>query len=439
MIILIHPLPINLNFGTTITTNNLQSPTSRTTMTTPPYHDHSSTKKWKSWQSWKDQSKSQYHTHPSGWVDYSKPYCKHQSYDEPPSRYPSKPLTAFSLDQHSHNHGNHPNRSGSAQSRASTLPPGHIAINLQEGSKEEWARQVKHALTHPDRMRAANELDAKELPQPSTGIVQEHFEEAMEELNKVDSRIPTDIGRKAITIFEYWHPDRFWSFRMLCSRTSSKQACWPWSCRYQKWVGFKCPHLLAAKPSSHGHLAMVRLSVPPSWFSWRARSDQQTGPITKNPQRCHMPTFGAFYIGRQIANADKNIPSWAEQELLDSMEKKGKGQQEITIGAIYRGSLEHLSLRAGGNEKCQLNVAKKGNRHHSWEVQRLLIATTWGWNSSRSNGQNLKDDDKLARRPIDLRGQPTLRTMSTIEPTRNGVQPDIDVEHLRQHSQIVYL
>ena len=36
MIILIHPLPIYLNLGTTITTNNLQSPTSRTTMTTPP-------------------------------------------------------------------------------------------------------------------------------------------------------------------------------------------------------------------------------------------------------------------------------------------------------------------------------------------------------------------------------------------------------------------
>ena len=47
-------------------------------------------------------------------------------------------------------------------------------------------------------MRAANELDAKELPQPSMSIVQERFDEAMEELNKVDSRIPTDIGRKAV-------------------------------------------------------------------------------------------------------------------------------------------------------------------------------------------------------------------------------------------------
>ena len=73
-----------------------------------------------------------------------------------------------------------------------------MAINLQEGSREEWVRQVKHALTHPDRMRAANELDAKELPQPSTSIVQEHFDEAMDELTNVDVRIPTDIGRKAI-------------------------------------------------------------------------------------------------------------------------------------------------------------------------------------------------------------------------------------------------
>ena len=115
-----------------------------------------------------------------------------------------------------------------------------------------------------------------------------------------------------------------------------------------------------------------------------------------------MPTFGAFYIGRQIANADKNFPSWAEQELLDSMEKKGKGQQEITIGAIYRGSVEHLSLRGGGNEKCQLNVAKKGivttsekyTIAHSYHVGLKFIAIKWS---------DLKDDDKLARRPIELR------------------------------------
>ena len=114
-----------------------------------------------------------------------------------------------------------------------------------------------------------------------------------------------------------------------------------------------------------------------------------------------MPTFGAFYMGRQIANADKNFPSCAEQELLDSMEKKGKGQQAITIGAIYRGSMEHLALRGGGNEKCQLNVAKKGivttpekyTIAHSYHVGLKFIAIKWS---------NLKDDDPMVRHPIDI-------------------------------------
>ena len=228
------------------------------------YPDYGSTKKWKPWQSWKDQSKSQYYTHPSGWIDYSKPHYKHQSYDEQPSKYPSKPLTAYSLEKHSHSQGNHPNRSGSAQSRASTLPPGHMAINLQEGSREEWARQVKHALTHPDRMRAANELDAKELPQPSMSIVQEHFDEAMDELTNVDVRIPTDIGRKAIHLLSSTGILTDFDLSACYVRELPQTGMLALVMPLPEMSRFKCPHLLAAKPSSHGHLAMVRPSVPHS-------------------------------------------------------------------------------------------------------------------------------------------------------------------------------
>ena len=32
----------------------------------------------------------------------------------------------------------------------------------------------------------------------------------------------------------------------------------------------------------------------------------------KNPQRCDLPTFGAFYVGREVSNSDKTIPPWAE-------------------------------------------------------------------------------------------------------------------------------
>ena len=366
------------------------------------YPDYGSTKKWKSWQYWKDQSKSQYYTHPSGWIDYSKPHYKHQSYDEQPSKYPSKPLTAYSLDKHSHSQGNDPNRSGSAQSRASTLPPGHMAINLQEGSREEWARQVKHALTHSGRMRAASELDAKELPQPSTSIVQEHFDDAMDELTNVDVRIPPDIGRKAIHLLSSTGLLTDFDFSACYVRELPQTGMLALVMPLPEMSRFQMPppfggQTLVTHALGHGttlstaQLILMEGKIRPANWSYH-----------KNPHKCDMPTFGAFYIGRQIANADKNFPSWAEQELLDSMEKKGKGQQAITIGAIYRGSMEHLALRGGGNEKCQLNVAKKGivttpekyTIAHSNHVGLKFIANKWS---------DLKDDDPLARRPIELK------------------------------------
>ena len=80
----------------------------------------------------------------------------------------------------------------------------------------------------------------------------------------------------------------------------------------------------------------------------------------KNPQRCDLPTFGAFFLGREVSNSDKTIPPWAEKELLDAISKKGKGQQDIVIGAMYRGSSDHTAYKAGGNEKVQLGVIEKG-------------------------------------------------------------------------------
>ena len=134
------------------------------------HYDHHSTM-WKSWGQWKDYSKSSYTTHPSGWIDYPKPtFSDHSHYDSS-----TKPLTAFSSDHINSNRPRRPpHRSGSVQSRGSTtVPPGHIAINLQDCSKEEWVRHIRHTLNHPDRMRAANELTAAERPKPSTTILRQ--------------------------------------------------------------------------------------------------------------------------------------------------------------------------------------------------------------------------------------------------------------------------
>ena len=331
IIILIHPPPINLNLGTIITTNNLQSPTSRTTMTTPPTMITAPPKSGSPGSLGKiSPSLNITRILPDGSTT-PKPYHKHQSYDVPPSKYPSKPLTAFSLEQHSHHHGKHPNRSGSAQSRASTLPPGHIPINLQEGSKEEWVRQVKYALTHPDRMRAGkSNLMPRSFHNHPRVLSKSTSRKRWKNLAKVDSRIPTDIGRKAIHLLSstgiLTDFDLSTCYVRELPQTGMLALVIPLP---EMQPVLKCPHLLAAKPSSHGHLPMVRPSAASQLILMEGKIRPANWSYHKNPQRCGMPSFGAFYLGRQIANADKNIPSWAEQELLDSMEKKGKGQQEI--------------------------------------------------------------------------------------------------------------
>ena len=44
-----------------------------------------------------------------------------------------------------------------------------------------------------------------------------------------------------------------------------------------------------------------------------------------------MPTFGAFVLGREIGKSD-TIPDWATKDLMDTIQKKGKGQQEVIVG-----------------------------------------------------------------------------------------------------------
>ena len=147
-----------------------QQSSHHTTTASQSYHyDQSSTNQWQSWGQWKDYSNSSNSSHPSKWIDYSKPSAGYNdSYDSS-----TKPLTAFSSD-HTTSHRQKkrpPSTPGSDQSQApANVPPGHVAINLQEGSKEEWFRNIKYALNHPERMRAANEIAQGDRPQPTQTI-----------------------------------------------------------------------------------------------------------------------------------------------------------------------------------------------------------------------------------------------------------------------------
>ena len=339
----------------------------------PPPSQYAST--WKSWPTWndwsnsydssqstgqwKDYKKSYNQSHKKGqWIDYSKPsYTDNSTYDSS-----TRPITAFSSEP-SHGHRNpkrHQRRSRSAQSRQSTLPPGHVSLDLHGSSLNRWKANVKFAMEHPDRMPAACEIPQKQRPVATRSIDEDDLRRAVGELTSIDERIPTEYAEQAAKLLfstnllpDYdlstchvleLHAANMIALIMPLPDTSKFQMPPP----FGKSKNHTWALLHGTTPSGAQQILLEGKIRPANW--------------TKHPdlRRCDLPTFGAFYLGREVANNDLSFPPWALQELLCAADKKGKGQQEFIIGAMYHGAYEHKKLDAGGNEKAMLRVADNG-------------------------------------------------------------------------------
>jgi len=139
-------------------------------------------------------------------------------------------------------------------------------------------------------------------------------------------------------------------------------------------------------------------------------------PYHPNPLKCGVPTFGAFYLGREIKN-ETRFPEWVQRELMESAQKKGKGQQKVLFGVMYRGADPHTSFKAGGNEMAQLQVAKVGivttsekyTIAHSYHVGIQFFALRW---------QDLPmDDDGDSSDDLTYRGKRKRSTDRNNSPT----------------------
>jgi hypothetical protein len=91
---------------------------------------------------------------------------------------------------------------------------------------------------------------------------------------------------------------------------------------------------------------------------------------------------------------------------MDNAQKRGKGQQDVLIGALYRGAEAHISYKAGGNETARISVAdraiattsEKYTIAHSKHVGLKFFALKW---------QNLQidgDDERSSSEDLTYRG-----------------------------------
>ena len=144
---------------------------------------------------------------------------------------PDRYITAFSSNYHhsQHHSRRQSHRSGSIQSRTSTtVPPGHVAIDLHAGSTKNWARAVKFALDHPDRMRAAHEIPSSEIPRPSTTIEEEQYTKACDQTGKLDlSQEPSTVWIAYVRcVFPWKTSGKQWQHNPTVGRTWSPWFSW---------------------------------------------------------------------------------------------------------------------------------------------------------------------------------------------------------------------
>ena len=344
-----------------------------------PYEDDTKSSQqastWKSWQNWNDWSQSYDSTQATGkWKDYKKSYTpthkKGQWIDYSKQSYPkdstydssTRPITAFSAEPSSHhrNPKRHHRRSRSAQSRQSTLPPGHVSLDLHGSSSAQWKAAVKFAMDHPDRMPAPCEIPDDQRPMATRSIDEDDLRRSVEEIMSIDHRIPIDYAERAAKLLystnilpDYdlsgchvleLHAAHMIALIMPLPDTSKFQMPPPFgNSKSHTWA------LLHGTTPSGAQQILLEGKIRPA--NWTKRSDLS---------RCDLPTFGAFYMGREVANNDLSFPPWALQELLCAADKRGKGQQDFIIGAMYQGAYPHKKLDAGGNEKAMLRVADNG-------------------------------------------------------------------------------
>ena len=373
---------------------NQQSTDYTTSKDNSYYPEQSSKDKWQSWGRWKDYSKYPSSSHQSTEAGYKKSSHHHNQ----PHESTTKPLTAFSSTQQAPppHKKKKPVLSGDDQSQVSVnVLSGHTLINLREGSKEEWIRGVKFGLRRPDRMPAASEVPYELQPKPTKTVEIEEFNRAVATLKQVDSKIPNEIAKKAINLlfstnllpgFDLEKP---FIIELPSTNMLALIIPLPETSHFQMPPPFKNHQnhtwaLLHGTTIETSQAILLEGKIRPANWSFN-----------KDYIRCDMPTFGAFYLDREISKSD-TFPEWAAKELMDIIQKKGKGQQDVIVGAMYRGACQHTAFKAGGNEMAQLSVAEKGiattsekyTIAHSNHVGLKFIALKW------QNPPQTVDDDK---------------------------------------------
>ena len=337
----------------------------------------------------------------------------------------SRPLTAYSAPgPKSKKPSKHKNKSDWDRHSiaASEAPPGKVNISLRDDNRQEWISHVRYGLRHRHRKKATSELRDDEQPVTSKQVDGAQYNPVYEGILRSDRRIPTWIAKQATdllaasNLLESFDVSSVSILELPSTSTRALIVPVPEISRFSTPQPFRDKNavtwalLHGTSLSAAQSILWERFIRPANW------------PYHPNPLKCGVPTFGAFYLGREINN-ETRFPEWVQPELMESAQKKGKGQQKVLFGVMYRGADPHTSFKAGGNEMAQLQVAKVGivttsekyTISHSYHVGIQFFALRW---------QDLPmDDDGDSSDDLTYRGKRKRSTDRNNSPTEATAPP----------------
>lgn len=232
-----------------------------------------------------------------------------------------------------------------------------VRLSVKDTTKQEWIADVKYCLDHPYRMRAFNELTDSERPVIHRLVDEDEHQAFCDLLKEFDDSIPDWVIQEAAAVMGSVQLHTEINADMLKILEITKTSHKALLIKVDGLSRFPQPEPFK-KQATHTW-ALVHGTTVEGAQGILSEGKIRPANWTRNADlaRCELPTFGAYYLGRECFNFPRlgrsGTPVSGELE-------RERTAKDAYWSDVPRSNGTHKVYQAGGNEESQVQVSKVG-------------------------------------------------------------------------------